>query len=111
MSQNCVIKELIHNSASYLPCLQSLEHFQAFIIPSPRTKLCKKVKPYITLHCGPDIIISLVCGLLQSALFIQESALDKTYRPLKKLFSCFQPLSGVKCNPFALLPPKLLSFI
>ncbi len=109
MSQNCVMKQLIHSAASYLPRLQSLEHCQAFIIPSPQMKLRKKLKPYITLHCGTDIIISLVCGLSQGALFIQERALDKTYRPLKKPFSGFRPLSEVKCSPLALLPPKLFS--
>ena len=35
MSQNCAMKQLIHNTASYLPRLQSLEHRQAFIIPHP----------------------------------------------------------------------------
>lgn len=102
MSQNCVMIQLIHNTTSYLPRLQSLEHCQAFIIPTAQMKLHKEVKSYITLHCGPDIIISLVCRLLWSALFIQECALDKTYKPLKKLFGGIQALSGVKCNPLAL---------
>lgn len=82
--QNWAMKQLIHNTASYLPRLQSLEHCQAFIIPSPRVKLRRKLKPYIAPHCGPDIIISPVCGLSQGALLMQEFALDKT---LKKLFS------------------------
>lgn len=109
MSQNCVMKQLIHSAASYHPRLQSLKYCQAFIVPSPQMKPRKKLKPYSTLHCGPDIIISLVCGLSQGTLFIQECALDKTYRPLKTLFSGFRTLSGVKCSPLALLPPKLFS--
>lgn len=68
MSQNCVMKQLIHNSTFYLLRLQSLEHCQVFIIPSPQMKLHKKLKPYIALHCGPEIIISLVRTLSGRAL-------------------------------------------
>lgn len=114
MSQNCVMKQLIPNAASYLPRLQALEHCQELIIPTCQMKLRKKLKSYTTRHCGPDIIIITIiigrecdCELLQSALFIQECALDKTYKPLKKLFSGFQPLTRVKCSPLVLLTTKL----
>lgn len=92
------MKQLIHSSTSCLPRLQPPELCQAFIIPSFRMELHNEVKLYIALHCGPDIIISLVCGL-----FNHECALDQTYWPLKKLFILFlgpgrsqgQPLSFV----------------
>lgn len=90
MSQNCAMKQLLHSAASHLPCLKSVETCQAFIIPSQQMKTHKKLKPYMTQHCGPDIIISLVCGLSQGALLIQERALDKTYGHLKSFLVVFR---------------------
>lgn len=97
MSHSHVIKQLIHNTTSYVLRLQSVEHCQAFIIPSAQMKLHKELKPYITLRFGPHIIISVMCRLLQGALFIQECALDKTYRPFKKLF---RPCQESSANPW-----------
>lgn len=53
MSQNCVMKQLIHNAASYLPRLQSQDHCQAFIIPSPQMNHCTVVLTS-SFHCCVD---------------------------------------------------------
>lgn len=105
MSQNCVMKQLIHNSTSYLPRLQSLEHCQAFIIPSAQMKVHKELKPYIILHCGPDIII-----ISPGALFIQESVhFISLTGHLRSFLEGFQGPVRSQVQPLGFVPPKLLS--
>lgn len=54
MSQNNITTQLIRDtdSCGHSHCV--------FIIASPQIKLYKKLKPYMTQHCGPDFIALLV---------------------------------------------------